>query len=110
MLDISSGEVNCASLCSNRARIQRHVKVHLNWLLFECTGLKSVELDAFLVPLEGMKSLWVLRSETTLDIVIDSKIAFDHICEVANDLICVFVKQSLQFRHFLIVIEVLFIL
>ena len=57
-----------------------------------------------------MEALRVLWPKATLDIVVNSKVALNHVCEVTNDLICVFVEQSLQFRHLFIVIEVLFVL
>ena len=110
MLDVSTSEVNCARLSCNGARVQRNVKVHLHGLLFEGSRLKTVKLHAFLVPLERMKALWVLWTETALDVVVDAKISFDHVCEVTDNLIGVFVEQSLQLGHLLIVIEVLLIL
>ena len=109
MLHISAGEVDCARFGRDGARIQRHIVIHLHRLLLECARLKSIELDALLVPLEGMEALRVLWTKTALDIVVDSEVALDHISEVAYNFICVFVEQALQFRHFLVVIEVLLV-
>ena len=109
MLHISTCEVDCASFSRDGARIQWHIVVHLHWLLFECARLKTIELDALLVPLEGMEALRVLWSKAALDIVVNSEIALNHISEVTNNFICILVEQSLQFRHFLVVVEVLFV-
>jgi len=54
--------------------------------------------------------LRVLGSKTTLDIIVDAQIAFNHVCEVAYNLVCILIKQTLQLGHLLIVIEVLFVL
>ena len=109
MLHISTCEVDCASFSRDGARIQWHIVVHLHWLLFECARLKTIELDALLVPLEGMEALRVLWSKAALDIVVNSEIALNHISEVTDNFICILVEQSLQFRHFLVVVEVLFV-
>ena len=51
-----------------------------------------------------------MRTEAVLDIIVNSEIAFNKIIESLNNLICILVKQPLKFRHFLIVIKVLFVL
>ena len=92
MLHISTCEVDCASFGRDRARIQWHIIVHLHWLLFECARLKTIELDALLVPLEGMEALRVLWSKAALDIVVNSEIALNHISEVTDNFICILVE------------------
>ena len=71
--------------------------------------LKLVKLHASLIPLERVKPLRSLRTKTALDIVVNSEVVLDHISEVTDNLICVFIEQALQFRHFLVVVEVLFV-
>ena len=57
-----------------------------------------------------MEALRVLRAKTALNVVIDSQVALDHVCKVTYNLICILVEQALKLGHFLIVIEVLFVL
>ena len=72
--------------------------------------LQLVELDAFLVPLEGMETLRVLGAKAALDVVVHAQVALHHICEVPDNLVGIFVEQTLKLRHLLVVVEVLFIL
>ena len=95
MLHISTCEVDCASFSRDGARIQWHIVVHLHWLLFECARLKTIELDALLVPLEGMEALRVLWSKAALDIVVHSEVPLNDVSEVSHYLICILVEQSL---------------
>ena len=57
-----------------------------------------------------MQSLGQLWPKTALDVVVDTQIALNHIRELSDDLIGVLVEQSLQFGHFLVIVEILLIL
>ena len=91
MLDVAASEVDCAGFGRDRARVEWNIVSHLHGLLFECLRLETVQLDALLVPLERMQALRVLRAKTTLDVVINSQIALDHVCEIAHNLIRILV-------------------
>lgn len=56
-----------------------------------------------------MQPLWQMGTETVLNVVVNSQITFHKIVEVFDYFVGVFVQQSLELRHFLIVVEVLFI-
>ena len=110
VLHVATGQVNCSRLCCNRARVQRDIILHLHRLLFEETGLKTVQLHALLVPLEAVQALGQLRPETTLNVVVHSQVTLHDICEVSHNLVGILVEKALQLAHLLVVIEVLLIL
>ena len=56
-----------------------------------------------------MQSLGQLWPKTALDVVVDTQIALNHIRELSDDLISVLVEQSLQFGHFLVIVEILLV-
>lgn len=70
----------------------------------------TIQLHALLVPLEAMQALGELWPEAALDVVVHAEVAFDDISEIPDNLVCILVKQALQLAHFLVVIEILFIL
>jgi len=107
-LNITSDKVNLSTFSSNWSRVQRYFILHSNHLLFEDTSLNLVDLGASLVPLEGMKSLWHLRTETILNVVINSQVSLHEIYKVTNDFVRILVQQSLKFAYIFIIIEILF--
>ena len=56
--------------------------------------------------MESLRELW---TETALDVIVNSEVTLDHVVEIGQDFIRIFVEQSLQFGHFFIVIEVLLV-
>ena len=78
-------------------------------LFLEYASLKAVHLNAPLVPLEGVQSLWPLWAEAALDVVVNTEIPLDQVIEIVYNLICILVQESLQLAHLLVVIEILFI-
>lgn len=55
------------------------------------------DVSVLLVPLERVNSARNSRMETVLDVVVHSKVCFDQVREVFDDLVLVFVEKSLQF-------------
>lgn len=55
-----------------------------------------------------MKSLWHLRTETILNVVINSQVSLHEIYKVTNDFVRILVQQSLKFAYIFIIIEILF--
>lgn len=110
VLHIATSQVNSACFGGNGSRVKWHIVLHLNRLLLEGVCLQTEQLYTLLVPLERVQALRQLRSKTALDVVIHSKVSFNHIGEVTHNLVCVFVQKSLKLAHLLVVIEVLFIL
>ena len=56
-----------------------------------------------------MQPLRQLTPERTLDIIVDAQIFFHQVSELSQYLIWVLIKQSLQFAHLLVIIEILLI-
>ena len=110
LLEETTSQVDGSGLGRNGTGVKWDFILHLHLLLLEDASLKAVDLRAPLVPLEGMKSLWELRSETTLDVVVNSEVSFNEVVKVVNNLICVLVEKSLQLAHLLVVVEVLLVL
>ena len=57
-----------------------------------------------------METLRVLRAKAALDIVIHTQVALNHICEISDNFIRIFVQKTLKLAHLLVVIEILLIL
>ena len=57
-----------------------------------------------------METLRVLRAKAALDIVIHTQVALNHICEISDNFIRIFVEKTLKLAHLLVVIEILLIL
>ena len=51
--------------------------VHCHHSLFKVARLHSVDLNAPLVPLEGVQALRNVRDEAVFDVVIKSEVSFD---------------------------------
>ena len=56
-----------------------------------------------------MQSLWPLRAEAALDVVVHAQIPLNQVVEIVHDLVSVLVQESLQLTHLLVVIEVLLV-
>ena len=110
VLDVASSKVNLPGLSRDTAGVQRHLVLHRDLLLLKSARLDAVELTASLVPLEGMQAVGQLLAEGTLDVVVNSEVALHQILEISHDLVGVLVEKSLQLAHFLVVVEVLFVL
>jgi hypothetical protein len=110
LLQETTSQVDGSGLGRNGTGVKWDFILHLHLLLLEDASLEAVDLGTPLVPLEGVKSLWELWSETTLDVVVDTEVSLDEVVKVVNDLICVLVEESLELAHLFIVVKVLLIL
>jgi hypothetical protein len=110
LLQETTSQVDGSGLGRNGTGVKWDFILHLHLLLLEDASLEAVDLGTPLVPLEGVKSLGELWSETTLDVVVDTEVSLDEVVKVVNDLICVLVEESLELAHLLIVVKVLLIL
>jgi hypothetical protein len=66
------------------------------------------DVGVLLIPLEWVNSWWYTWLKAILYVVVYSQICLDEIGEVLDDLISIFIKESLQFRDILKLIKVFF--
>jgi len=51
-----------------------------------------------------------LWTKTALNVVVHSQVSLDHICEVTHDFVGIFIQETLQLAHLLVVVEILLVL